>query len=154
MALPAVSRAFWSRTIHCKVCKKPRPFFLAASKSVCKVCSRKKNREKIKNFRDSPTSILSLQKAREKDRVLKATIDPALSRCRNNYYKICKRRPSSVPKWVRMDDILPIYRYAATLDAEHPMYRHEIEHIYPLGKDKNVCGLHVLSNMRIRRVRI
>jgi hypothetical protein len=139
--IPGKSRAFWSKTIHCRDCGKPRPWFMAATKSRCLPCQRIKNREKQARFR-------------AKNSVSKRnTLPLAERRCRDNYYKIRARSPKNIPKWVTIESLLPIYEYAERLDDENPGYKHVVSHKFRL-KGKRVCGLHTLKNLVIIRKRM
>jgi hypothetical protein len=148
MSLPAISRAFWSSTGHCRDCGKPRPFFLMALKYRCIPCNRIRNVEKMRKSRLS-ASELRVQLTKHADISRKDKIRPHIRRCRDNFYKIRSRAPNSIPKWVTIDSLLPIYEYAELLDDEDPDFRHVVSHVYPIATDKSVCGLHRIENLRV-----
>ena len=53
-----------------------------------------------------------------------------------------------LPKWVKMDDFLEIYRKVEELCAKHGEDSHVVDHIIPLRGIK-VSGLHVPENLQI-----
>lgn len=53
----------------------------------------------------------------------------------------------ATPPWVDMALILTLYKEAAALTAETGVM-HNVDHIIPL-RGKNVCGLHVHTNMQV-----
>lgn len=157
MKLAAQSRAYWTETIHCKYCGKPRPWFLAAktptgglSRVQCIPCKREKSRQAMAKSR-AKRSREKIALDKQRDLQNKKFIAPSLRRCRDAYYKIRKQSPKSIPKWVTIESLMPIYDYAERLDDEKPEFRHVIEHVYPVSKDKAVCGLHTIENLRIVR---
>ena len=155
--LAAPSRAYWSETIHCKDCGKPRPWFLAAKNAEgglssvrCIPCQKERNRLRMKKSRE----LRSKEKIRQdkiRDLARKQFFRPSLRRCRDTYYRIRKRNPKSIPKWVTIESLVPIYEYAELLDEEFPEFSHAVEHINSIAKDKSVCGLHTIDNLQIVR---
>lgn len=61
-------------------------------------------------------------------------------------------RGSRLPPWANVEVIRSIYKEATRL-TQTTGIPHEVDHIIPL-KGKNVCGLHVESNLQIIEARI
>lgn len=69
--------------------------------------------------------------------------------------RVARRRSAKIqatPLWADFDAIEKIYAEARRLSDETGV-PHEVDHIYPL-RGKNVCGLHVHTNLRIVTRRI
>ena len=151
MSLPVVSRAYWNNTFHCRSCKKPRPSILQANSTTCIVCNRKRNQKKVVLSRllESP---LRTKLRKERDIARHKNTPIPLRRARDAFYKVRARRSQSIPTWSNIEDIVPIYEYAYSLELENPSYRYTVKHIHPLS-GKEVCGLHTIKNLRIVKSR-
>lgn len=122
---------------------------IAASKHRCLPCRRTQERIK-KRAQRAKANEAQLQLRRARDNAVGQT---DLKRCTDALKKVRKRTPKNIPKWVTIDTLLPIYRYAARLDQEEPGYWHIVSHKVPLRLDKDVCGLHTIDNLIIKRSR-
>jgi len=152
--LPAVSRAYWFNTFHCTSCRKPRPTILQATAETCVVCKKKEAYKKVIKSRNSE-SPLRTKLRKQKDREYKRFVSIPQRRARDAYYKVRQRHGKSIPTWSNIEDITPIYEYAYKLETEDPAHRYTVEHIYsllPTSKGQ-VCGLHTIKNLRIRKAR-
>lgn len=58
------------------------------------------------------------------------------------------RRLQATPKWADNKKITMIYAFAKYMDEINPFVKHHVDHIIPL-QNKNVCGLHVETNLQI-----
>lgn len=67
----------------------------------------------------------------------------------NRFYAYVRyvTKKSAIPPWADLDAIAAVYREAARLQELDGVPRH-VDHIVPL-RGKNVCGLHVETNLRI-----
>ena len=143
------SRLSWNKAQRCTKCGVDRPhFFFNRAKTVCDPCQRQRMRRNFARWqaRDRKAARAKALKA------YYATPVP-LRRCRSAYYQIRRHTPHNVPAWATIRSLLPIYEYAHELDSRDPDYRHIVVHIVPLTKQKDVCGLHTIKNLRILRKR-
>ncbi len=165
MALPAISRAYWTSTFHCQDCKKPRPTILQSKSAspyagqICIVCDRKKKTEKTNKSR-LLESALRTKIRKQNDCSRHKTYSIPLCRARDAFYKIrtraAQRGYKSIPTWSNIEQVTPIYEYAYKLELENPGYSFTVKHIHPLTPTnrEKVCGLHTIKNLRIlKRVR-
>ena len=148
MRYAAPSRAYWSGTFHCRECKRPRPTILRGSKRRCIMHQRVYNAEKMRKSRARATPqriAATKQWKKEYD------ANTPLYRVRSDgyFFKIRAKSPKSVPGWVSMESLYPIYRRAQVLDEENPDLQHAVCHIYPIFMSVHVCGLHTIDNLRI-----
>ena len=158
MALPAISRAYWTNTFHCQSCRKPRPVILQSTVTTCVVCKKKRNYKKVIKSRALETP-LRTKLRRQKDLEYKRSISIPQRRARDAYYKVRARSQTrgmkSIPTRSNIENITPIYDYAYKLETNDPAHQYTVEHIYsllPTSKGQ-VCGLHTIKNLRIRKTR-
>ena len=154
MRLPAKTRAFWSRAEYCRGCQQHRPWFFFHQKfrtgGLCKICYRKRTKQRVAQHRKNLKNP-RLSEIRAKDLARSAQEDVAYRRCRQYFGKLRIRKPKSVPRWVTIESLLPIYVYAAQLEEEDPGHKYVVSHVYPIANSREVCGLHTIDNLRIIR---
>lgn len=152
MRPPAPTRAFWSESRYCPDCKQHRPWFFFHKFNTggkCKTCYRAYQRkQKAAYFKNNPEQ---LAKMRARYLAHSRKRPRELTRARTSLYKLRKRNPKLVPRWVTIESLLPIYAEAVRLEQENPGYLYIVRHIYPLGNIKDVCGLHTIDNLRLVR---
>jgi len=134
----------------CQDCQREVPTALAHNADRCIPCARLKCRlYRRKNIKEmSEAERLEL---RTKNAALKRNEPVEWKRCYDAWKKISYRCPKHIPKWVSMESLLPIYCKAAQMDRDEPDYWHIVCHLIPLRMVKEVCGLHALSNLIIKR---
>ena len=145
--LPAPSRAFWKNTIHCKLCKRPRPAFLQSrSKGVCIPCFRGRNtlaQRRSREAEDSERRERRLHAARER----KKTYPKYLKRARDAYDREWKKNWKAVRG--KPEDFFAIYKKAEELASQDPDHNYIIVQKIPMRQRKEVCGLFTPTNLRI-----
>lgn len=150
---------------HCWICKKQKEYFLFGKNkskkdgfaSECKECKKikdkeyaEKNKEKI-NDRAKQWYRNNTEKAKEKSKLngKKWRENNKEKHCnKNNRYRASKLQ--AVPKWVDEEHLWLIQEVycLAKLRSKETNKTWHVDHIVPL-KGKNVCGLHVVENLRV-----
>lgn len=151
MAIPAPSRAFWKNTIHCKLCKRPRPAFLQSrSERVCIPCFRGRAtlaQRKSRSAEDSERRKQRLHAARER---LKK-YPPHILKARKAYSREWAANPHAVRG--KPEDFFAIYEKAEELAGKDPEHNYIIVHKIPMRQRKEVCGLHTPTNLLILKTK-
>lgn len=149
--LPAPSRAFWKNTIHCKLCKRPRPAFLQSrSKQVCIPCFRARAtlaQQKSRSNEGSERRKRRLHAANER----RKSYPKYLQRARNAYSREWKENWKAVRG--KVEDFFPIYKRAEELAGNDPEYNYIIVHKVPMRQRNDVCGIHTPCNLTILKTK-
>lgn len=145
--LPAPSRAFWKNTIHCKLCKRPRPAFLQSrSKRVCIPC-----------FRGRATLAQRKSRSNEGSKRREQRLLAARERIKTYPKHILRARKAFSREWAinplavrgKPEDFFAIYAKAEELASNDPTHNYIIVQKIPMRQRKEVCGLFTPTNLRI-----
>lgn len=142
----------------CRICQtiKPRDSFHKRSnskigiQSKCKDCAKSINKVRYENNKDR---ILELNCSWRENNKVKHRQAQRQWRKDNpekvNFLTSCRRskRKNATPGWANEERIKHIYAHCAWLNKTFG-YNMQVDHVIPLG-GKNVCGLHVHTNLQI-----
>ena len=151
MRVPAPSRAYWSKTMHCRICKRPRPFFLGSTTSnVCKMCYRARSAEqqrksRLEESQERRTKRLATQKK------WRDAQPRAAARARSAYARAWKTNPQCVRG--SPEEFFPIYEAAEQMARNDPEHKYIIVYIIPIKARKEACGLHTPTNLKILKTK-